>query len=384
MAITLQKLCEKASYQYGLRILAGEEGMKNIVQWTHTLEEVQASEFLHGGELIFTTGIAYQDNSWLLAFIQQLKIKKASGLIVNFGPYLAEIPREVITYCNQVGFPLLEIPWKTHIVDMTRDFCNQIIQSEKEEGNIGDAFEAVIFSPNEREDAIKVLERYDFKASSTYSMIAVHPIVAKDNTINRERLKAEIENQLYRFKHNVGYFLHGDVFYFVLCDYIEKEVEEAVSQIQLLQYSYSWMKQLFIAIGPQNRRIHTLFNSYQKTNAILALEEKKKKSPIYYERFGMNKIFLSVNEPELLQEYYEEVLGKLERYDRENDTDHLEFLKRYLENDCCVQKIASMEYVHRNTINYRISKIKSIVGHDITSVKYQVKLMMAYQIKELL
>ena len=41
MAILLRQLCEKASYLYGMRILAGENGTGNIVQWIHTLEDVE-------------------------------------------------------------------------------------------------------------------------------------------------------------------------------------------------------------------------------------------------------------------------------------------------------------------------------------------------------
>ena len=55
MAILLRQLCEKASYLYGMRILAGENGTGNIVQWIHTLEDVETGGFIHGGELIFTT-----------------------------------------------------------------------------------------------------------------------------------------------------------------------------------------------------------------------------------------------------------------------------------------------------------------------------------------
>mgnify|MGYP000060798241 CR=1 FL=1 len=32
-----------------------------------------------------------------------------------------------------MNFPLLEVPWKTRLVDITRDFSNQIFQNEKEE-----------------------------------------------------------------------------------------------------------------------------------------------------------------------------------------------------------------------------------------------------------
>ena len=33
MAVTLGSLCEKAGYLYGMRVIAGKEGMTNIVQW---------------------------------------------------------------------------------------------------------------------------------------------------------------------------------------------------------------------------------------------------------------------------------------------------------------------------------------------------------------
>ena len=79
MAILLRQLCEKASYLYGMRILAGENGTGNIVQWIHTLEDVETSGFIHGGELIFTTGIAQEGNGWLLEFVQHLYEQEASG-----------------------------------------------------------------------------------------------------------------------------------------------------------------------------------------------------------------------------------------------------------------------------------------------------------------
>lgn len=53
MAVTLRSLCETASYLYGMRVIAGSGGMSNIVQWVHTVEDIEVSEFLHGGELIF-------------------------------------------------------------------------------------------------------------------------------------------------------------------------------------------------------------------------------------------------------------------------------------------------------------------------------------------
>ena len=62
MAVTLGSLCEKAGYLYGMRVIAGKEGMTNIVQWVHSVEDIEVSDFLHGGlsgsYSFFGTGIS--------------------------------------------------------------------------------------------------------------------------------------------------------------------------------------------------------------------------------------------------------------------------------------------------------------------------------------
>ncbi|MDD3204736.1 MAG: PucR family transcriptional regulator ligand-binding domain-containing protein [Lachnospiraceae bacterium] len=164
MAVTLARLCENANKLYGMHVLAGNLGMRNSVPWVHTLEDEEVCTFLHGGELVFTTGIGHRDTSWLLSFTQNLYAAEASGLVVNYGPYIEKVPAEVINYCNEVNFPLLVVPWKTRLVDITRDFCNQIIQNEKIEDTVGEAFQKMILNPSESEPYISILERHNYKS----------------------------------------------------------------------------------------------------------------------------------------------------------------------------------------------------------------------------
>lgn len=162
MAVTLASLCEKSGYLYGMRVIAGKDGMTNIVQWVHSVEDTEVSDFLHGGELIFSTGIANKGQDWMLPFVKNLIENQVSGLVLNIGPYIKSIPQEVISYCNEKHFPLLDIPWKTRIVDISRDFCNRIILNERKEESIGDALKNFIFFPNEYDKNIPVLECNDF------------------------------------------------------------------------------------------------------------------------------------------------------------------------------------------------------------------------------
>ena len=52
--------------------------------------------------------------------------------------------------------------------------------------------------------------------------------------------------------------------------------------------------------------------------------------------------------------------------------------------DGSVQALADAVYVHRNTINYQLNKIKKILGKDFSSLQSRFELILAYQIRELL
>ncbi|MFA9375176.1 MAG: PucR family transcriptional regulator [Lachnotalea sp.] len=384
MAITVQRLCEKSNYLYGMRVIAGEKGMKNIVQWVHAIEDSDASEFLHGGELIFTTGIAHQGNEWLLPFIKKLKEKEVTGLVINFGPYISEVSKEVQDYCSEIAFPLLEVPWKTRLVDITRDFCNQIIQSEQKEADIGKIFENLVFYPQDVEKYIPTLELNDFTRQANYCIVGVFVEIEQDNETIRGIIKLEIERRFYYYKEKIGCFTKGQEVFFVLCGYENTEIEAVIEQIQQMEISDSRIKKLYIGVGSNKVNLEDLSKNYNKTLSVLRLSIAKKNSPLFYDQFGMKKILLSVEETDVLEDYYKKKLGKLEVYDREHGTDYITFLKKYLEFDGSVQRLAEDTFVHRNTVNYQLNKIKKILGSEIGTLEERFEIMLSYQIKDIL
>lgn len=61
---------------------------------------------------------------------------------------------------------------------------------------------------------------------------------------------------------------------------------------------------------------------------------------------------------------YPEIL-KLTRYDVENDTDLRDLLFYYVMNDCNVTATAAFLHMHRNTVLYKLNKIKELVGLNL-------------------
>ena len=86
MAITLARICANAEKTYGMKLIAGRAGMDNFVRWVHIVEDSEVPDFMHGNELVFTTGIGHKGSGWLLDFVRLPMGKDAAGVVVNIGP----------------------------------------------------------------------------------------------------------------------------------------------------------------------------------------------------------------------------------------------------------------------------------------------------------
>ena len=62
------------------------------------------SAFLQGQELTFTTGLGLNENLTLLRLVKEVWRNKASGIVINTGPYISEIGQDIIDFANEKGF----------------------------------------------------------------------------------------------------------------------------------------------------------------------------------------------------------------------------------------------------------------------------------------
>ena len=90
----------------GLQIIAGEQGLNQMVSWVHMVENKEASSFLDGGGLVFTTGIGLFQGSSLMDLVKSVHHHNAAGLIINIGTYIQQVEEDIISYGNENQFPV--------------------------------------------------------------------------------------------------------------------------------------------------------------------------------------------------------------------------------------------------------------------------------------
>jgi len=368
-----------------MHLICGESNLNNLINWVHILEDPETASFLHGQELIFTTGIGNDSTDWLLDFAKGLVASQASGLVINIGPYIKSVPKDLIAYCEEVQFPLFKMPWKTRIVDLTNDFCRKIIKSEENEVTVTSAFRNAIFFPENTAEYRSVLERKEFNLEAEFCIVALSLQVPSNDKFSEydKTVRQHLTRLLYSHSDRFNIFRQDKNLIVVLQSFPQVIVESALDGLIEVCDNSDKAYRIYAGISVNNFGIKSLSKNYKRAIALLRMAQRRNKTRISYNNIGLNQLLIEVEDTIVLNKFYDDTLGQLEAYDQKHQTDYVYTLKCYIDNNASVQDVAKVTYVHRNTINYKIKKIKEILGCEL-SYQDGLTLLLAFHIKELL
>ncbi len=103
-----------------------------------------------------------------------------------------------------------------------------------------------------------------------------------------------------------------------------------------------------------------------------------------YEDYRFLHLLNHVADVKLMNAYVHPSLFQLHKYDLEHDSDLVRTLRVYLNVSCSVKEASEELFLHRNTLNYRITKIVEVTGLDLSSASTIFRLMCSFQINDLL
>lgn len=383
MAITLSKLLSDSESKYSMKLIAGKEGMENTVRWVHMVEDREVPDFLHGNELIFTTGIGHiSGGDRLTSFVRNLKQHNAVGVVVNLGPYISYVPDEVIQYCNDNAFPIFTLPWEVHIIDITFDFCSRIIANEQSETSVAQAFQKVIADSAAIGQYIKLFEQAGFKTAKPFRLIAVE--LLQNGTHATERIEKANRMKLWHMLTQsdvaAATFVYKGHLIAVRQDCSDAQVK-AISEILARNTSAANISYV-MGVSEERCGYESIPSLYRQTAAAVSTGLCDDKQVVIYRDIGADKIICGIDSPQILDSYIEDTVCPILKYDAENHTEYFKMLKMYLESNCSVKAVAEQINVHRNTVNYQIKQIREIFALELDE-QTKMNLLLALRILKL-
>lgn len=384
MSIQLKDLISQID-RNDIKLVAGKNGYSNPVEWVHMVGNTEIASFLTGGEIAFTTGIGLREDMTLLMLAESIYQKNASAMVINVGPYITEIPEEVIAFGDAHDFPVFEVPWRVHMADMMRIFCFEIQRSEQREMELSAAFRYAIFTPKQEELYVPALMQKGYLPEWSY-VVAAFAICEKARgeqgeiryaPVLKERLdllRKQISNLVMQEKADAAAFLDNGRLMIILSDFQENPAYLLVEQVRcrLMPYLKS-TETVFSAVGNAVHGIRHLAESYKMANKIVDVSEAehRENTSRCYHDMGINRLLFHVDSAKCLEEYYRDTVRPLEEYDTLNQSNLMEVLECYMKHDGSVQSTAEELYVHRNTVNYKLKKIETLLEVDLT--KFSVR-----------
>lgn len=386
MALTVSNLY-KESVKYHMKLLAGEAGLGNLVQWVHIIETNESARFLHGQELVITEGILCHEEEKILAFIRTLLSLNASALVFNVGMFVSEIPDTVIEFCNANDFPLFLIPWEVPLVDVTREYCQRIIDNAVKEDNIATTVKNLLFHIGNQDALLHQMERFGYRAASEMFFLCIALEMEKDTEsyVNESRkLKLLAESTAKAIKDSYISFEYQEKRIVILIDYLQSETEAYIEKLFKKLSANKLLPVSYIGLGDNRKGLECQDVNFKRAYAACEIACKKKEHILKYGELGLYKLFVNIENAEVLADFYGDSFGKLMQYDHENGTDYHRFIKTYIECDGHPGDVSDKFFIHRNTVNNYIKKVEEIMDMDLQTWEGKAKLYVAYCMEDLL
>lgn len=369
-----------------LNIVAGRAGLDRLVRWVHFIDLPDVLPWVQGGELLIITGIGLNgDIDKLQDIVRGIIKKKLAGLIVNIGPYIEEIPAEVISLAEQASFPIFKLPWEIKIIEVTREICSHIVLKQTEERSIKDFLEQLLLFPlADPEGLIQRAAYYDYDLAKPHQVAIISPTRLAD-FLQSQKVKGE--KALVAFKMRFENIVRESLVAFygkkvlqmlwaddiVLLMPYEGQDTGAYQNSDILTGVFkklaAEMPGLVVtaALGGRFEKLQEARKSYLQATKVLRrfAELKTAAGPIYaYEKLGLYKLLFEIA-PDKLALYHQEVIEPLNEYDRKHHMDLVNSLFIYFEENCNAMKTAKRLFIHRNTLDYRLKKIEEITSKNL-------------------
>jgi sugar diacid utilization regulator len=386
-----------------LRLVAGKNGLDRNLSWVHVSDVPEVSQWVHGGELLFTTGIGIRDNvNILMKIIEEINSKNLAGLVINVGPYIKNIPKEAVVLADRLDFPLFELPWDVKLVNVTEIICNFIIKKQTEERSIEEFLGNILFSDFKSEEVLLSRAEYHGFNISHQNCVMITDIdefaqFISKNEIYDERRIIEIKSCLQQIVNNTleksGKRALSTICRDSVVSLISKEESEDKSLIIKIaeEIRKNVVRQMTpltvsIGIGRYYSDLKDVKNSLKEAERALKLVSKiGGDNSIYsYSEAGIFRLLFEMKDNREMKFFFNDLMEPMMIYDEGSKAVLINTLEIFLRKNGNLIKTAEALFIHRSTLKYRIKKIEEILNVDLSDWETRFNLQIALAIGKFL
>ena len=377
MGFTIEDMMTVSGSRYKIKMEAGRHGWSNSISWILMIEDMTILQNFAGKDLAVTTGLGFRQPVQQLELVKELSSLGASGLIINTGMYIMEIPEKVRTFCDENDFPLMTVPWDIPLFDMIKDLNMRILLQGITDDEISGALIQAIKDPEDAEISRKKLLPH-FDVDGTFQVVLIEPgDLDTMDTVERRRISFQLQIYLESISHNASFFYYDAAFALVVNDVPEDHLHDLLDRfVKRLEVRMPDRK-IWVGIGSPMEDLKNLHLAYRRAQAAVRMAARQDKNMVWFDEMGIYRMLSLIPDPLLRREMGEDLLKPLLIHDKVHGTDYVQMLEIYLETGGSIKAVAEQTFTHRNTAIYRLGNIRKLLGNDLDSTEDRLRYQLA-------
>lgn len=387
-----------------LVLKAGAKGMDHLIRWIYFADCLQCvqseycmEDYIHGGEFVILTNRSVtNDNEKLMNLISQMQEYGIAALGINEG----QISRELENYCEKKQLPLFELPEKFPLIDLSQILCKELVREEANTNSMEQLFSSILDAEHLNKEYVLTQARFiNINLSGKFSVADF--TFRQDKSINGSvnKWSCNSEGSL-----DVGQKIRNIItreFSLILSEKILvlQQIGSVLVLIPVERISEEELKKTLLGIVEKAQKECHAFIEVGIGDSSEYLEEMKlsrkeasdaikiaqlsnsQEHIFFYKDQGIYTLISQIPKVRFLDEFVEKYIGKLIHADEIKEGNYCETLEKYLECSCNAKETADAMFIHRNTLHYRLNRIRDILGNDFEDMNSCMMLKLAFIIR---
>ncbi|MGG3799522.1 PucR family transcriptional regulator [Metabacillus fastidiosus] len=352
------------------KIVAGENGLSREINSVNSFDAPDVMKWLKAGDLVLTSGYVFDNEFDLVSLIEDLAKLDCAGLVIK----LSELPENMIKIANKLNLPIIEIPEDLSVSDLLAPVLRQVFiyQGEKYGQEKKNEFIRRLINKKlkSKEAILSEGSSLGLYQAAGYICLCITPFTNRNKKFDFISIQNKFESFASMKKVHLFFGEYEDNGVIIVqsqYNYSRNQKDDSILQmkddfIEFLKKEFEKDK-IYIGLGSYQTDISNCPTSYNEAYEAIQFGKLVSPNENVYE-FSTLQIYTILRHiPSFISEnFIANILGPLINYDKENNSNLIQTLETYLNCSLKPSETGNQLGVHRNTIHFRIAKIKELLN----------------------
>ena len=384
MGLTVLEATKLETFK-NFRLVAGHRGLDRIIEKIGILDwefvnkiegQIVESEFIKG-EFVLTSLLFAKDKPELiLEATKYLEENQISGLAIK-NIYYNDLPIEVMNYANEKSLPIFIFDTTAYFEDIITEVMDKIRSIDN-----FDLLESKIDLIIKMNINKTIVREIAFEINRNFKECFFVLYIKEKRFITENKIITLIEN----LKKNKSIDLHNSILKYtngilIISTFDKIQWENFKNKVHFLLNTMAInMPEYYIGISNLHTDLSELGNGINESIFAQRTGELSPDSFNYYNDIGVYSILMPNINDSWIQDFYSRIIIPIKNYDEKYNTELFSTAVQYIESDGKVKETANALFLHKNTIRYRIGKIKELLNMEDYELSFYEQLSIAIKL----